>query len=117
MNFKQQVQLRTDTQIQRRNEVRCRPGQEASLAPSCSNLRSLGSKCTVLKVLVTLLFLSASPELFGVRGIVLPLSSSLHPYVDLNSENITNSFYEAGLLKTNQEKFRLDKVIRKDLKN
>jgi len=34
---------------------RQRPGQEASLAPPCSNLRSLGSTCTVLKkVLVTL---------------------------------------------------------------
>ena len=41
---------------QGRNEVRWRPGQEASLAPPCSNLRSFGSKCTALqKVLVTLL--------------------------------------------------------------
>jgi len=41
---------------QGRNEVRWRPGQEASLAPPCSNLRSFGSKCTMLKkVLVTLL--------------------------------------------------------------
>jgi len=41
--------------LQERNEVRQRPGQEASLAPPCSNLRSLGSKCTALKkVLVTL---------------------------------------------------------------
>jgi len=31
------------------NEVRRRPGQDASLAPPCSNLRSFGSKCTVLK--------------------------------------------------------------------
>jgi len=34
---------------QGRNEVRCHPGQEASLAPPCSNLRSFGSKPTVLK--------------------------------------------------------------------
>jgi len=34
---------------QGRNEVRWRPGHEASLAPPCSNLRSFGSKCTVLK--------------------------------------------------------------------
>jgi len=29
--------------------VRWRPGQETSLAPPCSNLRSFGSKCTVMK--------------------------------------------------------------------
>jgi len=41
---------------QGRNEVRWCPGQEASLAPPCSNLMSFGSKCTVLKkVLLTLL--------------------------------------------------------------
>jgi len=33
--------------MQGRNEVRWRPGQEASLALPCSNLRSFGSKCTV----------------------------------------------------------------------
>ena len=31
------------------NEVSWRPGQEASLAPQCSNLRCFGSKCTALK--------------------------------------------------------------------
>jgi len=42
--------------LQGRNEVRWRLGQEASLAPPCSNLRCFGSKCTVLqKILVTLL--------------------------------------------------------------
>jgi len=53
--------------MQRRNEVRWRPGQEASLAPPCSNLKSFGSKYTVLKkVLVTLM------GLLGARGIVPP---------------------------------------------
>ena len=48
--------------MQGRNEVRWRPGQEASLAPPCSNLRSFESKSTVLKkVLATLL------GLFGAR--------------------------------------------------
>ena len=69
--------------LQGRNEVRWRPGQEASLAPQCSNLRSFGSKRTVLKkVLVTLLGLfgashshSAPPQWFGARKIVPPLSS------------------------------------------
>ena len=42
--------------MQGRNEVRWRPGQEESLAPPCSKLRSFGSKCSVWKkVLVTLL--------------------------------------------------------------
>ena len=42
--------VKTNVCQQRRNEVGgWRPGQEASLAPSCSNLRSFGSKCTVLK--------------------------------------------------------------------
>jgi len=35
--------------LQRHNEVRWRPGQEASLAPPCSNLRFFGSKHTALK--------------------------------------------------------------------
>jgi len=30
-----------------RNEVKWRPGQDTSLAPACSNLRSFGSKCAV----------------------------------------------------------------------
>jgi len=33
--------------IQERNEFRWRPGQEASLAPPCSNLSSFGSKSAV----------------------------------------------------------------------
>jgi len=46
-----------------RNEVRWRPGQEASLAAPCSNLRSFGSKCTVLKnAFVTLLGLFGAPR-------------------------------------------------------
>jgi len=36
-------------QCQGRNEVRWRPGQEASLAPPWSNLRSFGGKFTALK--------------------------------------------------------------------
>ena len=37
---------------QGRTEARWRPGQEASLAPPCSNQRSFDSKCTVLKKLL-----------------------------------------------------------------
>jgi len=55
---------------QGRNEVRWRPGQEASSAPPFSNLRSLGSKCTVLKkALVTLLGIFGAPADFGVPSI------------------------------------------------
>ena len=47
---------------QGRNEARWCPEQEASLAPPCSNLKSFGSKCTVLKkVLATLLGLFSAP--------------------------------------------------------
>jgi len=54
-------ELYSDTQG--RNEVRWRPGQEASLVPPCSNLRSIGRKFTVLKeVLVTLLGLFGAPR-------------------------------------------------------
>jgi len=48
---------------QRRNEVRCRPGQKSNLAPPVFNLRSYGSKFTVLKeVFVTLLEMFGAPR-------------------------------------------------------
>jgi len=51
------------TLTQGRNEVRWRPQQEATMAPPCSNLRSFGNKCAVLKkVLVTLLGLFGGPR-------------------------------------------------------
>ena len=73
--------LRLLPQQQGRNEIRWRPGHEARLAPPCLNLRSFGSKCTVLKnVFVTLLGLYGAPHSdlapplrFGARGIVTPL--------------------------------------------
>jgi len=44
-------------------DVRWHPGQEASLAPPCSNLRSFGSKSTVLKkTLATLLGLFGATQ-------------------------------------------------------
>jgi len=57
-----------------RNEVKWRPGQETSLAPSCSNLRSFGSKCIVLKkVLVTLLGPFGAPRSDSAPGELCPL--------------------------------------------
>jgi len=41
--------------VQGRKEDRWGLGQEMSLAPSCSNLRSFGSKCTVLKKVLMIL--------------------------------------------------------------
>jgi len=60
---------------QGRDEVRWRPGHEASLAPPYWNLRSFGSKFALLKkVLVTLLGLLDPPQSFGVpRGDLAPL--------------------------------------------
>jgi len=48
--------------IEWRDDVRWFPGQEASLVPPFSNLRSFGNKCTILtKVLVILLRLFGAP--------------------------------------------------------
>jgi len=77
--------------IQGDNEVRWRPGQEASLALPCSNLSSFGSKFTVLKkVLVTLLGHFGAPavircphsdkvpgKLCPIAPLVTPLGTSL----------------------------------------
>ena len=49
---------------QGRNEIRWRPGQEARLAPPCSNPSSFGRKFTALKeVLVTCLWFFGAPEI------------------------------------------------------
>jgi len=58
---------------QGRNEVRWGPGQEASLAPLCSNQSFFGSKCTVLKkVLVTLLGFFVAPSSDSAPGELCP---------------------------------------------
>jgi len=55
-----------------RDVTRCggaRGKKQLSLAPPCSNLRSFGSKCTVLKkVLVTLLGLGSAPHSHPAPG-------------------------------------------------
>jgi len=71
--------------IQGRNEVRWRPGQEVNLAPPWSNMKSFGSKCTVLKkVLVTFLGLfdplsDSSPHSYLSPGELCPPCPSLRP--------------------------------------
>ena len=84
------------------NEIRCHPGQEASLAPSFSNMSFFGSKCTVLKkVLVTLLGLCDAPAVIRRPGNCAPLAhlrytsdshsakhSSHHFYLKLKNEDI-----------------------------
>ena len=75
--------------MQGRNEVTWRLGQEASLAPPCSNLRSFGSKCTVLKKVLPILSAadashsdSATPQWFATPIVIrnqrncAPLASS-----------------------------------------
>jgi len=66
---------------QRRNEVRCRPGQETTLAPPVFNLRFYGSNFTVLKeVFVTLLEIFGAPIMISVPGELLPpCTRSLRP--------------------------------------
>ena len=63
--------------VQGRNEVRWRLGQEASLALPRSNLRPFGSKCTVLMKVLMTLWLFGPPQWFGTRGIVPPCPLSL----------------------------------------
>jgi len=68
-------------------KVRWGQAQEASLANPCSNLRSFGSKCAVLKkVHETLLGLFGSLAVIRARGIVLPpFNLSLQPSTSLQS--------------------------------
>ena len=71
------------------NEVRWRPGHEASLAPPCSTLRSFGSKCTVLKkVLMTLLGLFGAPRSDSAPGELFPLAPLVTPLVSVLSCSI-----------------------------
>jgi len=75
MFIRSEVRIRITRTIpsQGRNQVRWRPGQEAILAPPCSNLKSFRSKCTVLmKVLVTMLGLLGAPIVIRRSGIVPP---------------------------------------------
>ena len=59
-----ELMLQSCTTAQGRNEVRWRPGQEASLAPPCSNLSSFESKFIALKkVLVTFVGLFGAPAM------------------------------------------------------
>jgi len=91
---------------QGRNEVRWRSGQGESLAPPCSSLRSLWSKCLVLKkVLVILSGLLAPPAVIRhpivIRGsgncsplapLVTPLMLTL--YAQASNTLITSQMYQ-----------------------
>jgi len=75
-----EMKLRVMPSIQGRNEVRWRPGQETSLAPPCSNLRSFGSNCTVLKkVFVAFLGVFGAPTVIRCPGNCAPLASLVTP--------------------------------------
>jgi len=60
--------------MQGRNEVRWRLGKETSLAPPFSNLRSFGSKCTVLKKVVMTLLLPLAPRSDSAPGEMFPFT-------------------------------------------
>jgi len=55
----------------RRSEVRWRPGQEATLTPPCSNLRSFGSQCIALKKAHVILLGFLAPLVVIWRPIVI----------------------------------------------
>jgi len=81
------VLVKTRRHVQGCNEVTWHQGQEASLAHPCSNLRSFGTKCTVLKKVrdIARTFRrpyrhSARPQCFDARGIVPPLTPWSGPW-------------------------------------
>jgi len=65
----------TNSQVRGVTRLTWRLGQEGSLAPSCSNLRSFGSKCTVLqKVHVTLLGLNGASRSHSATHNIIDLA-------------------------------------------
>jgi len=85
-NFARLFLNQQDRHWQGRNEAKWRPGQEASLAPQCSNLRSFGSKFIVLKtVLVSYDIVGTfrrSPQLFGAP-ILIRRTGNCSPHAPL----------------------------------
>ena len=63
--------------VQGRNEVRWRLVQETSLPHPCSNLRSFGSTCTVLKKCLWHFWNFLAPAVIRRRGIMPPCPPSL----------------------------------------
>jgi len=63
--------------VQGRNEVRWRLGKDTSLPPPCSNPRSFGSKCTVLKQVLTTFLRHFCPRSYSAPGELCPLVTSL----------------------------------------
>jgi len=73
-----------DIRQQGRNEVRLRQEQEASFAPLCSNLRSLGSKGTAFKKVglrVTSVVLFDAPAVIRRPENCYPFPLSLRPWM------------------------------------
>jgi len=64
---------------------RWRPGQEASLASPCSNVRSFGSKCTALKYCSLLLAL-LGPRSHSASGASCPLPPVVMPLITVRSD-------------------------------
>jgi len=79
-----------------RTEVRWRPGQETSLAPPCSNLRSFGNKCTALKKYLRHCWDLSAPPSVSAPGALCPLCPpSLRPRLTLQNYiiNLLASFF------------------------
>jgi len=80
--------------FQVRNEVRCRPGREASLAPSCDGTWEFSEENLLhwRKYMWHCWDFSAPPAVIRLPGIVASLPSSLRPwllYKTLNRKNVT----------------------------
>jgi len=84
-----------------RNEVRWRPGQEASFVSRCSNLRSFGSKGTAMKkVLVTF---RRFPQLFGPILIRLPVICAPHAPISLRSVTYAPGYQTQANIETKEK--------------
>jgi len=106
---------------QRRNGVWWRPEQETSLAPLCSNLRSFGRKCTVLKnVLVTLLGLFGGSRSDLTPGELCPLSPFVtppFPRAEFSKSKSDLTFVAMSATSIGERQFCLFNQAHKSIKN
>ena len=65
---------------QERNEVKWRPGQEASFTPPCSNLRPVGSKCAVEESTCDIVGTFRRHHIASASGELCPHTPSLRPW-------------------------------------
>jgi len=108
---------------QRRNGIRWRPGQESSLAPPCSNLRSFGSKCTVLKKVANLWHFwdfPAPPTVIRIPENCFPLALPLYapvPRAEFSKSRSDLTFVAMSLTSIGERQFCLFNKAHKNIKN